>query len=46
MHDVLQVGDVISHDDVILGVDLNLSINYVVSFIAKLHSLQLLSMYI
>ena len=33
MNDVLQVGDVISHDNVIFGVDLDSSMNYVVSII-------------
>ena len=30
MNDVQQIGDVISHDNVIFGVDLNSSMNYVV----------------
>ena len=33
VNDVLQVGDVISHDNVIFGVDLDSSMNYVVSII-------------
>ena len=33
VNDVLQVGDVISHDDVIFGVDLNSSMNSVVSIV-------------
>ena len=33
VNDVLQVGDIISHDNVIFGVDLNLSMNYIVSII-------------
>ena len=33
VNDVLQVGDVISHDNVIFGVELDSSMNYVVSII-------------
>ena len=44
MNDVLQVGDVISHDNVIFGVDLDSSMNYEIS-ICLLHIQRMANMF-